>query len=81
MVNGEKRQGANSEDDLRRARPSSHQLLAGLTLEPGDVIATGTPSGVGYAMEPPRRSKRGDVVACSIDAHRHADQSRGRGLS
>jgi 2-keto-4-pentenoate hydratase/2-oxohepta-3-ene-1,7-dioic acid hydratase in catechol pathway len=37
-------------------------LSAGLTLEPGDIIATGTPSGVGYAMDPPRscgRRRRG----------------------
>ena len=43
------------------------QLSAGLTLEPGDIIATGTPSGVGYAMDPPQHLKAGDVVECSID--------------
>jgi 2-keto-4-pentenoate hydratase/2-oxohepta-3-ene-1,7-dioic acid hydratase in catechol pathway len=42
------------------------QLSAGLTLEPGDIIATGTPSGVGYAMDPPHYLKAGDVVECSI---------------
>mgnify|MGYP003709562721 CR=1 FL=1 len=35
-------------------------------LEPGDMIATGTPSGVGYAMDPPRFLKDGDTVVCDI---------------
>ena len=42
------------------------QLSAGLTLEPGDIIATGTPSGVGYAMDPPHLLQVGDVVECSV---------------
>ena len=42
-------------------------LSEGLTLEPGDILATGTPSGVGYAMEPPRFLKDGDRVVCEID--------------
>jgi 2-keto-4-pentenoate hydratase/2-oxohepta-3-ene-1,7-dioic acid hydratase in catechol pathway len=37
-----------------------------MTLEPGDIIATGTPSGVGYAMQPPRLLGPGDVVECAI---------------
>jgi 2-keto-4-pentenoate hydratase/2-oxohepta-3-ene-1,7-dioic acid hydratase in catechol pathway len=42
-------------------------LSAGLTLEPGDILATGTPSGVGYAMTPPQFLKDGDLVVCEID--------------
>jgi len=42
-------------------------LSAGLTLEPGDVIATGTPSGVGFAMNPPQYLKGGDVMVARID--------------
>ena len=42
-------------------------LSEGLTLEPGDIIATGTPSGTGFAMEPPERLQDGDVVVASID--------------
>ncbi len=42
-------------------------LSEGLTLEPGDVIATGTPSGVGYAMTPPCFLKHGDVVECEVE--------------
>lgn len=41
-------------------------LSEGLTLEPDDIIATGTPSGVGYAMDPPRFLKAGDEVVCDI---------------
>ncbi len=41
-------------------------LSLGMALEPGDIIATGTPSGVGYAMDPPRLLAAGDVVACNI---------------
>ncbi len=41
-------------------------LSAGLSLEPGDIISTGTPSGVGYAMSPPHYLKVGDVVESRI---------------
>ena len=42
-------------------------LSAGMTLEPGDVIATGTPSGVGFGMEPKGLLKGGDEMWSSID--------------
>jgi 2-keto-4-pentenoate hydratase/2-oxohepta-3-ene-1,7-dioic acid hydratase in catechol pathway len=38
-----------------------------ITLEPGDVIATGTPAGVGHFQEPPRYVSHGDVMRCEID--------------
>jgi 2-keto-4-pentenoate hydratase/2-oxohepta-3-ene-1,7-dioic acid hydratase in catechol pathway len=41
-------------------------LSEGMTLEPGDIIATGTPSGVGYAMDPPCFLKNGDEVVCNV---------------
>jgi len=41
-------------------------LSQGMTLLPGDVIATGTPSGVGYGMNPPQFLQPGDVVECRI---------------
>jgi hypothetical protein len=52
---------------VRRLPLPAPSLSEGLTLEPGDVIATGTPSGVGYAMDPPSFLKDGDVVICEID--------------
>ena len=42
-------------------------LSAGITLLPGDVIATGTPAGVGIGFKPPRFLKKGDVMKLSID--------------
>ena len=42
-------------------------LSAGITLEPGDIIATGTPEGVGFARTPPEFLKAGDIVECEIE--------------
>ena len=42
-------------------------ITAGLTLEPGDIILMGTPSGVGHARKPPLWMKGGDVVEVEID--------------
>jgi 2-keto-4-pentenoate hydratase/2-oxohepta-3-ene-1,7-dioic acid hydratase in catechol pathway len=39
----------------------------GITLYPGDIIATGTPAGVGMDMQPPRYLKSGDVVRIEVD--------------
>jgi 2-keto-4-pentenoate hydratase/2-oxohepta-3-ene-1,7-dioic acid hydratase in catechol pathway len=38
-----------------------------MTFEPGDVIMTGTPHGVGFAMKPPRYLAPGDVVECEVE--------------
>lgn len=42
-------------------------LSRGMTLEPGDIIATGTPEGVGMARKPPEYLAAGDVVECGVD--------------
>jgi len=42
-------------------------LSRGMTLLPGDVISTGTPSGVGFARTPPEFLKPGDVVECEVE--------------
>jgi 2-keto-4-pentenoate hydratase/2-oxohepta-3-ene-1,7-dioic acid hydratase in catechol pathway len=65
-VNGEPRQGASTGDMIFRIPQIIESLSAGLTLEPGDVIATGTPSGVGYAMNPRRFLAAGDVIECYV---------------
>jgi 2-keto-4-pentenoate hydratase/2-oxohepta-3-ene-1,7-dioic acid hydratase in catechol pathway len=65
-VNGELRQDGTTASMLFRVPDIVRELSAGLTLEPGDVIATGTPSGVGYAMTPPRPLKHGDRIAIDI---------------
>ncbi|HEY8356744.1 MAG TPA: fumarylacetoacetate hydrolase family protein [Ramlibacter sp.] len=66
-VNGAKRQDASTADMIFRVPQTIESLSAGLTLEPGDVIATGTPSGVGFAMNPRQWLKVGDVIECRIE--------------
>ncbi|MGP6086686.1 fumarylacetoacetate hydrolase family protein [Antarctobacter jejuensis] len=65
-VNGEQRQDGNTRDMIFDIPTLIASLSEGLTLEPGDIIATGTPSGVGYAMDPPKFLKEGDTVVCEI---------------
>lgn len=67
-VNGEERQKDNTSDMIFDVAVIVEQLSAGMTLEPGDVIATGTPKGVGFALNPPRCLQAGDVVAASIES-------------
>jgi 2-keto-4-pentenoate hydratase/2-oxohepta-3-ene-1,7-dioic acid hydratase in catechol pathway len=66
-VNGELRQDANTRDMIFPIAELIESLSEGLTLEPGDLLATGTPSGVGYAMRGPQFLKDGDVVTCEIE--------------
>ena len=66
-VNDEERQNGNTRDMIFDIPTLVESLSEGLTLEPGDLIATGTPSGVGYAMDPPRFLKEGDVVVCEVE--------------
>ncbi|WP_209008580.1 fumarylacetoacetate hydrolase family protein [Roseibium polysiphoniae] len=65
-VNGETRQDGNTVDMIFDIETLIASLSEGMTLEPGDIIATGTPSGVGYAMDPPNFLKDGDTVVCKI---------------
>jgi 2-keto-4-pentenoate hydratase/2-oxohepta-3-ene-1,7-dioic acid hydratase in catechol pathway len=67
LVNGELRQTGNTAQMIFDIPTLIASLSEGLTLEPGDIIATGTPSGVGYAMVPPQFLKHGDAVVCEID--------------
>jgi 2-keto-4-pentenoate hydratase/2-oxohepta-3-ene-1,7-dioic acid hydratase in catechol pathway len=66
-VNGELRQDANTRDMIFPVAELIRSLSEGLTLEPGDLLATGTPSGVGYAMSEPQYLREGDVVLCEIE--------------
>jgi 2-keto-4-pentenoate hydratase/2-oxohepta-3-ene-1,7-dioic acid hydratase in catechol pathway len=66
-VNGETRQDSRTSDLIFDVPTLIESLSAGLTLEPGDIISTGTPEGVGYAMDPPRFLKPGDVVEAEIE--------------
>lgn len=61
-VNGELRQHASTQDLIFDIPTLIADLSAGITLRPGDVIATGTPAGVGIGFTPPRFLAPGDVV-------------------
>lgn len=67
-VNGEQRQHSNTKNLIFNIPTIIEVLSAGLTLEPGDIIATGTPSGVGYAMKPPGLLKVGDIVEATVES-------------
>lgn len=66
-VNDEMRQDGNTGNMIFSIARLLESLSRGMTLEPGDLLATGTPSGVGYAMDPPRFLKGGDKVTCEIE--------------
>jgi 2-keto-4-pentenoate hydratase/2-oxohepta-3-ene-1,7-dioic acid hydratase in catechol pathway len=65
-VNGELRQDANTKDFIFDIPTLIECISAGITLYPGDLIATGTPAGVGIGYKPPKYLKPGDVVRIEI---------------
>ncbi len=66
-VNGELRQSNNTGGMINNLWAQIAYLSTAFTLETGDLIATGTPEGVGVGMEPPVFLQPGDVVRCEID--------------
>jgi 2-keto-4-pentenoate hydratase/2-oxohepta-3-ene-1,7-dioic acid hydratase in catechol pathway len=66
-VNGELRQDALVKDLIFDVPTLIRTLSMGMTLQPGDIIATGTPAGVGIGFTPPKFLKKGDVVTLAID--------------
>ena len=66
LVNGEERQNATIEDLIFSVPFLVKTLSEGQTLQPGDVLATGTPAGVGIGKKPPTFLKSGDVVEVSV---------------
>ena len=66
-VNGELRQNAVTDQLIHSIASIIEGLSAGITLQPGTIIATGTPAGVGNAFVPPRLLKSGDIVECTIE--------------
>ena len=66
IVNGEVRQDSNTADMIFGVAQLVQYLAAGMTLKPGDVILSGTPQGVGFAMDPPQRLCDGNVVRCEV---------------
>lgn len=65
-INGELRQNANTHDLIFDIPTIIETISAGMTLQPGDVIATGTPAGVGIGFNPPKFLKAGDEMKISI---------------
>jgi 2-keto-4-pentenoate hydratase/2-oxohepta-3-ene-1,7-dioic acid hydratase in catechol pathway len=66
-VNGELRQSSSTKHLIFDAFALVEHLSTAFTLEPGDVIATGTPGGVGIALKPPKLLVAGDVVKVAIE--------------
>jgi 2-keto-4-pentenoate hydratase/2-oxohepta-3-ene-1,7-dioic acid hydratase in catechol pathway len=66
-VNGELRQQANTRDLIFDVPTLIETISAGVPLLPGDIIATGTPAGVGIGFNPPRYLQHGDTVRLEID--------------
>ena len=66
-VNGELRQHSNTRHLIHDCFAQVEHLSTAFTLEPGDVVTTGTPAGVGGAMSPPRFLRAGDVVRIEIE--------------
>ncbi len=65
-VNGELRQEANTRDLIFDIPTLIETISAGITLQPGDIIATGTPAGAGVGFKPPRFLQLGDEIAIEI---------------
>jgi 2-keto-4-pentenoate hydratase/2-oxohepta-3-ene-1,7-dioic acid hydratase in catechol pathway len=66
-VNGELRQDAPTEQMIFDIPTLIETISRGITLHPGDVIATGTPAGVGMGLSPPRWLRSGDTVRIEVD--------------
>ncbi|WP_166171610.1 fumarylacetoacetate hydrolase family protein [Acinetobacter sp. SA01] len=67
-VNGELRQANNTSEMIHSINDQLIYLSTAFTLEPGDIIATGTPEGVGVAMNPQVFLHEGDIVKCEIES-------------
>jgi 2-keto-4-pentenoate hydratase/2-oxohepta-3-ene-1,7-dioic acid hydratase in catechol pathway len=67
LVNGERRQQSNTSEMIFNIWQQIAYLSTAFTLEAGDLLATGTPEGIGAGMSPPRFMQPGDVVRCEID--------------
>ena len=70
-VNGVTKQASNTRHMIFDIPATIDHLSRGMTLLSGDIIATGTPSGVGFARTPPEFLQPGDLLESEIEAHRH----------
>lgn len=67
-VNDEVRQNGNTENMIRRVDDLVSEISRSVKLEPGDVILTGTPAGVGKGFTPPKFLKAGDTIKVSVES-------------
>ncbi len=67
-LNGERRQDSNTRQMIFPVAALVSHISQFMTLLPGDVIATGTPAGVGIGCKPPRYLRAGDVLECGVEA-------------
>lgn len=76
-INGELRQDARTSEMIFSIPQLIETISSGITLQPGDIIATGTPSGVGSGFDPPRHLVPGDSILMKIEGigelHNHVD--------
>ena len=66
-VNGVEKQRGNTRDMIFPVDTLIESLSRGLTIEPGDIIATGTPDGVGFARTPPEFLENGDIMETEVE--------------
>ncbi len=66
-VNDDVRQESNTKHMVFGVAHLIHYISQSITLEPGDIIMTGTPNGVGEGMDPKTYLKDGDVITCTIE--------------
>lgn len=66
-LNGEIRQNSSTKNMITSVSKMIAELSKGITLEPGDIIATGTCSGVGIGFNPPKYMNSGDIIECKIE--------------
>lgn len=75
FVNGQKRQDSNTRHLVFNIWQQIEHLSLGMTLEPGDLVFTGTPGGIGAAMDPRQFLQPGDVVRCEVDGLGHIENT------
>ena len=66
-VNGETLQNSNTRELIFKIPELIEFLSSIMTLEPGDIVSTGTPSGVGFSYKPPKWLKPGDEVVVRVE--------------
>ncbi|MGU7773839.1 fumarylacetoacetate hydrolase family protein [Burkholderia sp. MR1-5-21] len=73
LVNDEERQRSNTKHLIFDVWAQIEYLSKAMTLEPGDLIYTGTPGGIGWMHKPPRVLRAGDVVRCEVERLGHIE--------